>query len=79
MHALVTGTDVATAKQMALIYLLYNVLGATVMYIFRDPILRKIEQFDQIMTEYGLWNQHKWAEVCRNIEHGIIKKETELV
>ena len=43
------------------------------------PSLRKIEQFDQIMTEYGLWNQQKWEEVRRNIEHGIIKKESELV
>ena len=43
------------------------------------PSLRKIEQFDQIMTEYGLWNRNKWEEVRRNIEHGIIKKENELV
>jgi hypothetical protein len=43
------------------------------------PSLRKIEQFDQIMTEYGLWNRHKWEEVRRNIELGIIKKENELV
>jgi hypothetical protein len=43
------------------------------------PSLRKIEQFDQIMTEYGLWNQNKWEEVRRNIEQGIIKKENELV
>lgn len=43
------------------------------------PSLRKIEQFDQIMTEYGLWNQNKWEEVRRNIEQGIIKKESELV
>jgi hypothetical protein len=43
------------------------------------PSLRKIEQFDQIMTEYGLWNRQKWEEVRRNIEHGIIKKENELV
>ena len=45
VHALVTGADMATAKQMALIYLIYNVLGAIVMYILRDPILRKIEQW----------------------------------
>ena len=43
------------------------------------PGLRKIEQFDQIMTEYGLWNRNKWQEVRRNIEQGIIKKENELV
>lgn len=43
------------------------------------PSLRKIEQFDQIMTEYGLWNQQKWEEVRRNLENGIIKEESELV
>ncbi len=49
-------------------------------YWYRSiPSLRKIEQFDQIMTEYGLWSRNKWAEVRRNIEQGIIKKENELV
>ena len=49
-------------------------------YWYRNiPGLRKIEQFDQIMTEYGLWNRNKWEEVGRNIEQGIIKKENELV
>ena len=49
-------------------------------YWYRNiPSLRKVEQFDQIMTEYGLWNQNKWEEVRRNIEQGIIKKENELV
>ena len=43
------------------------------------PSLRKIEQFDQVMTEYGLWNQQKWEEVRCNIENGIIKRENELV
>ena len=43
------------------------------------PSLRKLEQFDQIMTEYGLWNREKWKEVSRNIKQGIIKKENELV
>jgi hypothetical protein len=45
----------------------------------RIPSLRKLEQFDQIMTEYGLWNRKKWQEVRRNIEQGIIKQEDELV
>lgn len=49
-------------------------------YWYRSiPSLRKIEQFDQIMTESGLWNQQKWEEVRRNIAHGIIKRENELV
>lgn len=49
-------------------------------YWFKNiPSLRKLEQFDQIMTEYGLWSQNKWDEVRRNIENGIIKKESELV
>ena len=43
------------------------------------PSLRKLEQFDQIMTEYGLWSQNKWNEVRRNIKDGVIKKENELV
>jgi hypothetical protein len=45
----------------------------------RIPSRRKLEQFDQIMTEYGLWNREKWQEVRRNIEQGIIKRENELV
>ena len=43
------------------------------------PSLRKIEQFDQIMTEYGLWNKIKWAEVKRNIKEKVIAKENKLV
>jgi len=43
------------------------------------PSLRKVEQFDQIMTESGLWNQIKLAEVGRNLRDGVIKKERELV
>jgi hypothetical protein len=39
------------------------------------PSLRDLEQFDQIMTEqYGLWEK-----VMKNLETGIIKKETVLV
>lgn len=49
-------------------------------YCFKHvPSLRKLEQFDQIMREWCLWDRMKWDEVRRNIEKGIIKKETELV
>jgi len=43
------------------------------------PSLRKLEQFDQIMTEYGLWAKAKWDHVRENIDSKIIKKENELV
>ncbi len=43
------------------------------------PSLRKLEQFDQIMTEYGIWSTQKWKEVISNIEQGVIEKENELV
>jgi hypothetical protein len=43
------------------------------------PSLRKLEQFDQIMTEAGLWEVIKWAEVKHNIEMGIIEQEEILV
>jgi len=43
------------------------------------PSLRKLEQFDQIMTEYGLWDKIKKDEVLKNIKSGLIKKENELV
>jgi len=43
------------------------------------PSIRKLEQFDQIMTDYGLWDRCKIKEVIENIEQGIIKKEKELV
>lgn len=43
------------------------------------PSLRKLEQFDQIMTEYGLWDKIKTDEVLKNIKNGVIKKENELV
>jgi len=42
------------------------------------PSLRKIEQFDQIMQDYGLWNQIKLNEVRRNIEQNVIKQENML-
>ncbi len=43
------------------------------------PGLRKLEQFDMIMTKYGIWHQLKWDEVKKNIEKGAICKENELV
>lgn len=43
------------------------------------PSIRKLEQFDQIMTDYGLWHQCKITDVVENIKQGIIKKENVLV
>jgi hypothetical protein len=43
------------------------------------PSRRKLQQFDQIMTESGLWSQAKWTEVARNLEEGVVKMERELV
>ena len=49
-------------------------------YCFRHvPSLRKLEQFDQIMTEWGIWESLKLQEVRANLESGVIKKENELV
>lgn len=45
----------------------------------RVPSLRKLEQFDQIMVEYGLWGRIKVDEVRRNIESKVIQKEREVV
>ncbi len=45
-------------------------------YCFQHvPSLRKLEQFDQIMTEWGIWQTLKLQEVRRNIESGLIKKD----
>ena len=43
------------------------------------PGIRKLEQFDQIMREYGLWDKIKLEEVRRNLSTGIIKPEENLV
>jgi hypothetical protein len=43
------------------------------------PSLRKLQQFDQIMTEYGLWSRCKHFEIYQNIENGTISKENVLV
>ena len=38
------------------------------------PALRKLEQFDQIMTEYGLWDREKWDGLKEDFmeNHGIL-------
>ena len=43
------------------------------------PSLRKLEQFDQVMTESGIWAKIKLEEVKENIKSGVIRKEKELV
>jgi hypothetical protein len=43
------------------------------------PSLRKLEQFDQIMTETGLWGQAKVGQVARNLQTGHIHAEPTVV
>jgi hypothetical protein len=43
------------------------------------PSLRKLEQFDQIMTAVGLWDQIKLSEVKANLACGVIQPEKEWV
>ncbi len=43
------------------------------------PSLRKLQQFDQIMTDYGLWDKCKHNEIVQNIEQEVIKKEQVIV
>jgi hypothetical protein len=43
------------------------------------PSLRKLEQFDQIMTENQLYSCIKWEEVHHNIVSGVINPEENLV
>lgn len=43
------------------------------------PCLRKLEQFDQIMTEAGIWERIKHSEVKTNLATGVIQPERELV
>ncbi len=43
------------------------------------PSLRKLEQFDQIMTNAGLWGRIKLSEVKTNLATGVIRPEKELV
>ena len=43
------------------------------------PSVRKLQQFDQIMTEWGIWGEIKLQEVRWNLESGVIRRENELV
>ncbi|MCP3868819.1 MAG: hypothetical protein GY703_12120 [Gammaproteobacteria bacterium] len=43
------------------------------------PSRRKLEQFDQIMTDAGIWDRIKLSEVKTNLATGVIHSETELV
>lgn len=43
------------------------------------PSLRKLEQFDQIMTANGLWKAVKLLEIKRNVDAGVIKPEDTVV
>ena len=43
------------------------------------PAYRKLEQFDQIMSEEGLWAEMKWEEIKANIASNAIVPETIIV
>lgn len=43
------------------------------------PSLRKLEQFDQIMTANGLWGESKVDQVVRNLQSGVVQPESTLV
>jgi hypothetical protein len=43
------------------------------------PSLRKLEQFDQIMSAAGIWDRIKLAEVKTNLASGLIRPEQGLV
>jgi hypothetical protein len=52
--------------------------GADDIYWHRHvPGLRKIEQFDQIMTEYGLWQEAKWDQVVHTDQKGKQKTKSQ--
>jgi hypothetical protein len=42
------------------------------------PSLRKLEQFDQIMNLYGIWDQMKWNMVAQNLTDGTVAVEPDL-
>ncbi len=49
-------------------------------YSFKHaPSLRKLEQFDQIMSEYGIWNGIKIQEINENLRNGCIEIEDKIV
>jgi hypothetical protein len=43
------------------------------------PSRRKLQQFDQIMTDYGIWDAMKIKEVSQNLLKGVIRKENTIV
>jgi hypothetical protein len=43
------------------------------------PSLRKLEQFDQIMTDNGLWSDAAVDQVARNLKSGCIQAESTVV
>jgi len=43
------------------------------------PSLRKLQQFDQIMSDHGLWGQLALDRVAANLRDGIVQKESTLV
>ena len=43
------------------------------------PSLRKLEQFDQIMTDNGLWSEVAVDQVARNLKSGCIQVESTVV
>ena len=43
------------------------------------PSLRKLEQFDQIMSDSGLWGEAAVGQVAKNLKEGIVKLEPTLV
>jgi len=43
------------------------------------PGLRKLQQFDQVMRQAGIWDQIKVSEVKANVQAGVIEPEKELV
>ena len=42
------------------------------------PSLRKLEQFDQIMNLYGIWDRMKWKMVTQNLTDGTVEVEPDL-
>lgn len=54
VHAAVTSLGGGVEKQMAFVYLIFNVFGATMMFILRKPILGWIEQRWPPTPEEGL-------------------------
>jgi hypothetical protein len=43
------------------------------------PSLRKLEQFDQIMSDHGLWGEAAVEQVAKNLKEDVIKLEPTLV